>query len=188
MRLEMKKFRVAAILLIAVGAMVVFLASKKFANPPGNNPTATSSGGQTGNVYAIQNNSGNSTSPAGANTSPENLAAKTGKLTPPEPTATNVPPEIILQNARRAIVQYAQVYGGNPVGTNPEITAALMGDNPRHINFITPDSGLIVNDNGEMLDAWGTPLFFHQISGHETEIRSAGMDKKMWTFDDLVLK
>jgi hypothetical protein len=102
--------------------------------------------------------------------------------------ATNVPPEIILQNARRAIVQYAQVYGGNPVGTNPEITASLMGENPRHINFITPDSGLVVNDKGEMLDAWGTPLFFHQISGHETEIHSAGMDRKMWTFDDLVLK
>ena len=75
-----------------------------------------------------------------------------------------------------------------PSARNPEITAALMGDNPKHINFVTPDSGLRVNEKGEMLDAWGTPLFFHQISGHEMEIRSAGEDRKMWTFDDLVTR
>jgi hypothetical protein len=187
----MKKFWVAAILLIAAGAMVVFLASKRFESLSGNNSSANSSSTQTeSNAAAItvQSNPGNSPSSTGTNPPPDILAARANKLAPPPPVATNVPPEMILQNARRAIVQYAQVYGGNPIGTNPEITAALMGDNAKHINFITPDSGLVVNDKGEMLDAWGTPLFFHQLSGHEMEIRSAGQDKKMWTFDDLVLK
>jgi hypothetical protein len=178
----MKKFWAAAILLIAAGAMVVFFASKKFANPPDSNQPGNPSAAESNSQTAIIGPSASTFAPA------ENLAVKAGEMAPPPPMATNVPPEIILQNARRAIVQYAQVYGGNPVGTNPEITASLMGENPRHINFITPDSGLVVNDKGEMLDGYGTPLFFHQISGHDTEIRSAGMDRKMWTFDDLVLK
>jgi hypothetical protein len=183
-----KKYFAAAILLLAAGAMVVFLGSKTFFSPtggrspaPSNAPLVISSG--------TQKNSGTVSPPAsGANPAAENLAAGAGELPPPPPVATNVPPMIILQNARRAIVQYAQVYGGNPIGTNPEITATLLGDNPKHINFISPDAGLRVNEQGEMLDAWGTPLFFHQLSGHEMEIRSAGQDRKMWTFDDLVLK
>ena len=39
-----------------------------------------------------------------------------------------------------------------------------------------------------MVDGYGSPLFFHQISGREMEIRSAGADRKMWTFDDLVTR
>jgi len=36
------------------------------------------------------------------------------------------------------------------------------------------------------VDPWGTPYFFHQLSGKEMEIHSAGPDKMMWTADDLV--
>ena len=97
-------------------------------------------------------------------------------------------PRIVLENVRSAIRLYGSTYGGNPVGTNPEITAALTGDNPKHIHFIGADSGLSVDDKGELVDPWGTPLFFHQLSGAETEIRSAGPDKRMWTTDDLVTK
>jgi len=43
-----------------------------------------------------------------------------------------------------------------------------------------------VNDQGEMIDPWGTPYFFHQISGTQMEIHSAGPDHVMWTSDDLV--
>jgi hypothetical protein len=87
-----------------------------------------------------------------------------------------------------AIHNYAAAFGENPVGTNPEITAALMGKNPKQINFITAESGLRVDANGALLDGFGTPFFFHQISGHEMEIRSAGEDRKMWTFDDVVAR
>ncbi len=45
-----------------------------------------------------------------------------------------------------------------------------------------------INEKGELVDAWNTPFFFHQISGTEMEIHSAGPDKIMWTQDDLVIK
>ena len=56
------------------------------------------------------------------------------------------------------------------------------------MNFLNADDGLRVNADGELVDPWGTPYFFHQLSGTEMEIHSAGPDKKMWTDDDLVAK
>jgi len=179
-----RTFLAAALLLVAGVAALIYFASPHAPATAQKSPPPADARRTENSAGASNNHSAGSVT---AITSPENLAAKAGELPPPAPVATNVPPMIILQNARRAIVQYAQAYGGNPVGTNPEITAALMGKNPRHINFITPDSGLQVNDQGEMLDAWGTPLFFHQLSGHDTEIRSAGEDRKLWTVDDLIL-
>jgi len=180
----MTKNRLTAVLLLVTGvaALVYFASSHSPGAAP--KPAPPTDAKRTDNSSATSNNSAGSVT---ANSSPENLAAKAGELPPPAPVATNVPPMILLQNARRAIIQYAQVYGGNPVGTNPEITAALMGKNPKQINFITPDSGLQVNAQGAMLDAWGTPLFFHQLSGHDTEIRSAGEDRTLWTMDDLIV-
>ena len=99
---------------------------------------------------------------------------------------TNFSPEIVLENMGRAIRQYGQMFGGNPVGTNPEITQQLSGNNPKHINFINSDAGMRVNADGNLVDPWGTPYFFHQISGYDMEIHSAGPDRIMWTSDDLV--
>ena len=50
------------------------------------------------------------------------------------------------------------------------------------------DAGLRLNAAGELVDPWGTPYFFHQLSATEMEIHSAGPDKVMWTRDDLVIK
>jgi hypothetical protein len=88
---------------------------------------------------------------------------------------------------RTTIRQYGQMFGGNPVGNNAEITAALDGNNPRHIHFLKAD-GNRVNENGELVDVWGTPYFFHQLSGTQMEIRSAGPDRIMYTLDDLVIR
>lgn len=107
---------------------------------------------------------------------------------PTEPEINDIPPSIVLENTRRAIRQFGDMFGGNPVGTNPEITAELSGDNPKHINFINTEAGMRINQGGELVDSWGTPLFFHQISGKEMEIHSAGPDKVMWTSDDLVAR
>jgi len=89
---------------------------------------------------------------------------------------------------RTAVQLYGHTFGGNPVGTNPEITSALNGNNPKQIKFLQPDSGMRINGNGELIDPWGTPVFFHQLSGSQTEIRFAGPDRKMWTSDDLVIE
>jgi hypothetical protein len=120
-----------------------------------------------------------------------NLGPAVAITTPPagSPSAlqfTNLDPEIVMQNMSRAIHQYGEMFGGNPVGNNQEITSQLSGKNPRHINLVTEEAGMRVNGNGELMDPWGTPYFFHQISGSDTEIRSAGPDKIMWTADDVV--
>jgi hypothetical protein len=108
---------------------------------------------------------------------------------PPAPLEfTNFSASLVLENMRRAVRDYGSRFGGNPVGTNPEITRALAGDNPKQVNFLDPEQGLRVNRNGELVDPWGTPFFFHQLSGTEMEIHSAGPDKKMWTDDDLVIQ
>ena len=101
---------------------------------------------------------------------------------------TNIPPDAALDHLRHVFHQYASMFGGNPVGTNPEITAALHGENPKQANFIDAAAGMRINANGELIDPWGTPYFFHQLSGQEMEIHSAGPDHKMWTADDLVVK
>ena len=74
---------------------------------------------------------------------------------------------------------------GNPVGENAEITAALAGENKLRFAFVAPHHPAI-NARGELCDRWGTPFFFHALSGTQMEIRSAGPDKKMWTGDDVV--
>jgi hypothetical protein len=114
-------------------------------------------------------------------------ASAAGMVPAAEPdNSASIPPTMVLRNVRRAVHQFGEMFNGNPVGTNPEITAALSGKNPKQINFIDNNAGMRVNDQGEMIDPWGTPYFFHQISGSEMEIHSAGPDRIMWTADDLV--
>lgn len=93
---------------------------------------------------------------------------------------------IELQKVRVMIASYHTLMGQNPVGTNAEIMKALMGANPRQA-VLGPPPGQTLNDKGELLDPWGTPYFFHQLSGDDMEIHSAGPDKIMGTGDDLVV-
>ncbi|MGA2018872.1 MAG: hypothetical protein ABSH26_18180 [Opitutaceae bacterium] len=77
------------------------------------------------------------------------------------------------------------LHSGNPTGENAEITAALAGRNRLGFAFIPPDNPAI-NAKGELCDRWGTPYFFHQLSGERMEVRSAGPDRRLWTEDDAV--
>jgi hypothetical protein len=110
---------------------------------------------------------------------------------PPPPAPGTVPsPEATaaandLDAVRRMFGDFRTRMGGNPVGTNAEIMKALMGNNPAQARLGPPD-GQRVNANGELLDRWGTPYFFHQLSKDSMEIRSAGPDAQLWTADDLV--
>lgn len=118
---------------------------------------------------------------------PYNRAAPAAPVSPLPAQLANLPPATVLENMRKTIELYGSTFGGNPVGTNPEITRQLAGENPKGINFLKTD-GNRVNSNGELVDPWGTPYFFHQLSGTEMEIRSAGPDRRMWTPDDLVTR
>jgi hypothetical protein len=75
---------------------------------------------------------------------------------------------------------------GNPFGTNREITATLTGRNQLNLVALPPDHPAI-NARGELCDRWGTPYFFHQISGTRMELISAGPDRQRGTPDDIVL-
>jgi len=91
----------------------------------------------------------------------------------------------ILQNVLSAWRSNATGQG-NPVGTNREITAALTGANHWGFAIIPPDHPAI-NDAGELCDRWGTPLFFHQLSGDRMEIISYGPDRERGTADDVIV-
>ena len=90
---------------------------------------------------------------------------------------------LMIANVRAMLRDFRSIAGENPIGTNAEITKALMGGNRKGAQLGPADPSAI-NGDGEMVDPWGTPYFFHQISGQIMEIRSAGPDKKLWTEDD----
>ena len=96
-------------------------------------------------------------------------------------------PQTEVERVHRMITDYHTLMGENPVGTNAEIMRALMGANP-HQATLGPPEGQTLNDKGELIDPWGTPYFFHQMSRDEMEIHSAGPDKIMGTPDDVVTK
>jgi hypothetical protein len=155
------------------------------ANPP-ENDAASSPRTNTSNARVnLPPGTNQQASAALSTTNP--IGALPAALAPLPPELSSLPPETILENLQTTFHQYAAAFGGNPVGTNPEITRALQGENPKQIDFLKVD-GNRVNSNGELVDPWGTPYFFHQLSGKQMEIRSAGPDGKMWTADDLVNK
>jgi hypothetical protein len=68
---------------------------------------------------------------------------------------------------------------------NRAIVAFLQGDNRDRLAWIPPDHAF-VNEDGELVDRWRNPVFFHRESGLKFSLRSSGPDGRMWTDDDLV--
>jgi hypothetical protein len=129
---------------------------------------------------------------------PEPLQAPPLALMAPPPIPPDLPPPVepivISPEARRDIDNVQFVFrdyrarlGANPEGTNAEIMRKVLGANNAHVRFDLPE-GQALNEKGELLDRWGTPYFFHQLSAKEMEIRSAGPDRKFYTSDDIVMK
>ena len=98
--------------------------------------------------------------------------------------AGNIQSDLRLVSEIIGTFQTNFLQSGNPTGTNAEITAALSGKNPLRLALIPADHPAI-NQDGELVDRWGTPFFFHAESATRMEIRSAGPDQKMWTDDDV---
>ena len=95
--------------------------------------------------------------------------------------------QIEVNKVHLMLRDYHTLMGENPVGTNAEIMQAMMGHNPRQAT-LGPPEGMSLNGKGELVDQWGTPYFFHQLSKDTMEIHSAGPDKVMWTTDDIVTR
>ena len=193
----MKKWGVVLVILVVALAYWVFSSGTKTTpsvdSPPttdaGNSAVANALARQNTNTMALIQSNFVRLQPALAASGYATNAATIVPSGPPAPLQfTNFEPAIVLQNMSRAIRQFGAMLGGNPVGTNLEITRQLNGHNPKHIDFINPEAGMRINENGELVDPWGTPYFFHQISSTVMEIHSAGPDKIMWNSDDLVAK
>lgn len=81
---------------------------------------------------------------------------------------------------------YRMAFAENPVAAdNQSVMAALMGDNPRSLVFFPADHPSL-NGEGELVDRWGTPYYFHALSGTRMEIVSPGPDRKLGNDDDLI--
>ena len=110
-------------------------------------------------------------------------APSIGADTPEERAAA----EIDLDQVKLMLRDYRTRMGDNPVGTNAEIMRAVMGGNPKGAQ-LGPPEGQDLNERGELVDRWGSPVFFHQLSATHMEIHSAGPDRVLGTDDDIVMK
>jgi hypothetical protein len=70
------------------------------------------------------------------------------------------------------------------MGANEEFAAALLGKNAAKEVFLTSPHACL-NDQSQLIDRWGTALFFHVRNATRIDLRSAGPDREMWTEDDL---
>ena len=68
--------------------------------------------------------------------------------------------------------------------TNEDLVLFLQGSNSHKSPFLHKES-LALNDKGQLIDRWGTPIIVHPVSQKLLEIRMAGPDQKPYSEDDL---
>jgi hypothetical protein len=96
-------------------------------------------------------------------------------------------PQRDLEVVAEFLETYARATGGQPIGDNADITAAISGTQyPGQKGRVFPQNHRAVK-NGKLVDRWGEPLWFHPNSGNSMEIRSAGPDKQLFTPDDVIV-
>jgi len=80
-----------------------------------------------------------------------------------------------------ALQKYKEKVGSYPTGGNLEVSKALQGANNKNVIIIVGSSKKnSLNDKGEIVDPWGTPLRIY-FSDNGVLIRSAGPNRR---FDD----
>jgi hypothetical protein len=100
---------------------------------------------------------------------------------------TNLPPENDLTLMSRLMensLLLLKSAANRPLSANEDWADLFRGKNGAREEFL-PAQHVALNDKGQLIDRWQTPLFFHALGGGRYEIRSAGPDKTMWTADDL---
>ena len=108
-------------------------------------------------------------------------------------TPRRIDPKILkfnldADNLILGLQQYREFVGTYPTGINVTIAKALLGRSEKKVLILAVRKS-DMNDKGEILDPWGTPLRLY-FSDNEVMIRSAGPNK-IWedsnvqTADDL---
>jgi len=82
---------------------------------------------------------------------------------------------------------FRREFGAFPSGEdNRQMMNALCGMNPGKLAVFPQDHPRLDPEAG-LLDAWGRPFVFHQISSDHLEIRSIGQDGEIFSDDDIVV-
>lgn len=84
-----------------------------------------------------------------------------------------------VDNLFIALQKYKERVGSYPMGSNAEIAKSLQGNNAKNVIIIIGKK-YEINDKGEFVDPWGTPLKIY-FSDSGVLIRSAGPNRR---FDD----
>src|SRR5262245_31332095 len=148
-------------------------------------PALNPCGANTSNVTASAVTT--TETPAGAGTLSNQSPALLGQTILRDYASPDRPPENDLTLMSRLMensLLLLKSAGNRPLSANEDWANLLRGQNAAHERFL-PDSHIALNQNGQLIDRWGTPLFFHAVGGGRYEIRSAGPDKKLWTDDDI---
>ncbi|MGJ8723806.1 MAG: hypothetical protein ACSHYB_04550 [Roseibacillus sp.] len=69
--------------------------------------------------------------------------------------------------------------------TNEDLVLFLTGQKGNLTPYLSPDSS-ILNEKGQLVDRFDSPLIIHPFSRDQIEIRSAGPDRVPYTEDDVV--
>jgi hypothetical protein len=84
-----------------------------------------------------------------------------------------------VENLFIGLQKYKERVGSYPLGGNAEVAKALQGNNPKNIIIIVGRKSEL-NEKGEFVDPWGTPLRIY-FSDVGVLVRSAGQNRR---FDD----
>ena len=84
-----------------------------------------------------------------------------------------------VENLFTGLQKFKERVGVYPQGSNAEIAKALQGSNSKNVIIVVGQKNEL-NDKGEYVDPWGTPLRIY-FSGEGVLIRSAGPNRR---FDD----
>lgn len=100
---------------------------------------------------------------------------------------TNLPPEndlTLMSRLMENALLLLKSAGNRPLSANEDWADLLRGKNGAREAFL-PAQHVALNEAGQLIDRWKSPLFFHALGAGRYEIRSAGPDGAMWTADDL---
>jgi hypothetical protein len=79
-------------------------------------------------------------------------------------------------------------FGNCPTGNNASVVNALVGGNPRERNYLQTDgrSPSALNEQTQLVDAWGVPFQIEFPMTDSPIVRSAGSKRMFGDEDDLV--
>jgi len=84
-----------------------------------------------------------------------------------------------VENLFAGLQQYKENVGSYPGGSNSDIIKAMQGNNPKKLIILVSRKAEL-NEKGEILDPWGTPLRIY-FCDSGVLVRSAGPNRR---FDD----